>query len=68
MSMDTKPIQRRKSAEKRKEKFLRVRVSDQQKELIDTAANLAGITVSAWVLERLLQIARKEVAARTRPP
>jgi uncharacterized protein (DUF1778 family) len=66
--MDTKPIQRRKSAEKRKEKFLRVRVSDQQKELIDTAANLAGITVSAWVLERLLQIARKEVAARTRPP
>lgn len=62
--METKSIKRRKPEAKRKDKFLRVRVSEQQKELIDTAADLAGITVSAWALERLLQVARKELSNR----
>jgi uncharacterized protein (DUF1778 family) len=51
---------RRKPEELRKTKYLRVRVSQDQKDLLQQAADQAGITLSAWAVERLLRIAREE--------
>jgi uncharacterized protein (DUF1778 family) len=34
----------------------------EQEELIRQAAELAGISISAWIRERLIRAARKEVA------
>lgn len=56
-------IKRRKSAEVRKESYLRVRIAESHMEEIKTAAEHAGISVSAWVTERCLKTARQENAA-----
>jgi len=53
-------IKRRKPADVRKEAHLRVRMSESHMEEIQTAATKAGISVSAWVTERLLRAARQE--------
>lgn len=55
-------VVRRKPDEKRREKFLRVRVTDEQHALIHQAAERAGIVLSAWVVERLLTVAKRELA------
>ena len=60
--------QRRKPAEKRREKFLRVRLTPEQDLLLKEAASAAGITVSSWAVERLLKVARNELRQRGAPP
>ncbi len=57
---ETEKIARRKPAEARKEAHLRVRVSEAQMEEFKAAAEKAGISLSAWVTERLLRVARQE--------
>lgn len=59
-------IERRKSSAVRKESHLRVRMSRFHKGKIETAADRAGITLSAWVTERLLKAARQETKPRVR--
>lgn len=53
-------IERRKSAEVRKEAHLRVRVAESHMDEFKAAAEKAGIGLSAWVTERLLRVARQE--------
>lgn len=55
-------IKRRKAAEVRKEAHLNIRLAESHKAEIDVAAQKAGISVSAWVIERLLRAARQENA------
>ena len=57
-------IKRRKPAEVRKEAHLRVRLAESHMEEIKAAALKAGISVSAWVTERLLKVARQENATK----
>ena len=45
----------------RKESYLQVRVSPDEKEGFETAASLSGLGVSAWVRERLRRVAREEL-------
>ena len=59
-------IKRRKSAEARKTVYLRVRITESHEEEIKAAAEAAGISVSAWVIERLLKCARQEAAKAKR--
>lgn len=56
----TKAIERRKPAEVRKESHLRVRVAESHMDEFKAAAERAGISLSAWVTERLLRVARQE--------
>jgi len=56
---------RRKPEAKRKELFVRARVTEEQKELIDEAAKHTGVTTSAWMVATLLRTARKELAEKT---
>lgn len=58
--IETKKIERRKPAAVRKEAHLRVRVSETQMAEFKAAAERAGISLSAWVTERLLRDARQE--------
>lgn len=58
--VDPKIVERRKTDDVRKEAHLRVRVSEAQMNEFKTAATKAGISLSAWVTERLLRIARQE--------
>lgn len=51
----------RKPEELRKTEYLRVRVSKEHKALMHEAAQQAGISLSAWAVERLLRVAREEV-------
>ncbi len=51
---------RRKPTAKRKTAYLRVRLAEGHEKEIKQAAEKAGITVSAWVTERLLKAARYE--------
>ncbi len=44
-----------------KTRYLQVRVSDPEKAAFDTAAELAGLDMSAWVRERLRLAARTEL-------
>lgn len=53
-------IKRRKPAEVRKEAHLRVRVAESHMAEFKAAAQAAGISVSAWCVERLLKCARHE--------
>jgi predicted HicB family RNase H-like nuclease len=53
-------IKRRKPAEQRKTVYLRVRITEVHEKEIKAAAAKAGISVSAWVVERLLKAARQE--------
>ena len=56
----TDRIKRRKPANSRKESHLRVRLAEPHMAEIQTAAVRAGISLSAWVTERLLKCARQE--------
>ena len=56
----TDRIKRRKPAHARKEEQLRVRVARAHMEAFKAAAARAGISLSAWVTERLLRCARQE--------
>ncbi len=53
-------VKRRKSDEVRKTAPLRVRVAESHMEEFKAAAQKAGISLSAWVTERLLRVARQE--------
>ena len=53
-------VKHRKPANTRKELHLRVRLSALHKGEIRDAAAIAGISLSAWVTERLLKCARQE--------
>ncbi|MDD2730725.1 MAG: DUF1778 domain-containing protein [Candidatus Portnoybacteria bacterium] len=59
--MTNQEKKRRKPENIRKTEYLRVRVSEEQKDVMQRAANQAGITLSAWAVERLLRTAREEV-------
>lgn len=50
----------RKPEEKKRTKWLRVRLTPETDALIKAAAETAGITVSAWATERLVSAAKKE--------
>jgi predicted DNA binding CopG/RHH family protein len=56
----TDRIKRRKPAHARKEAQLRVRVAESHMAEFQAAAARAGISLSAWVTERLLKCARQE--------
>jgi predicted HicB family RNase H-like nuclease len=56
----TDRIKRRKPAHARKEEQLRVRVAKGHMDAFQAAAERAGISLSAWVTERLLRCARQE--------
>jgi len=45
-----------------KSRYLQLRVTDPEKEGFDAAAELAGLSLAAWVRERLRLAARKELA------
>lgn len=60
--MTNQEKKRRKPENIRKTEYLRVRVSGEQKDVMQRAANQAGITLSAWAVERLLRTAREEVS------
>lgn len=53
-------IKRRKPANARKVAHLRVRVAESHMAEFQAAAEKSGITLSAWVTERLLKCARQE--------
>jgi uncharacterized protein (DUF1778 family) len=42
---------------------LHIRLVPEHEELIREAAELAGVSLSDWIRERLLRAARKEIAA-----
>jgi hypothetical protein len=44
---------------------LQVRVKPQHKQLIEKAADKAGLNISNWTRERLIQAARKELQRKT---
>lgn len=46
-----------------KERVLQVRLSQPEKESLDQAAEIAGISLSAWVRERLRSASRTELQA-----
>ncbi len=60
----------RPKAEKTQSAALRIRLFPEQEEMIRQAAELAGISISAWIRERLTRAARREIsrAARYAPP
>ncbi|MEQ1902083.1 MAG: hypothetical protein ABL866_15290 [Devosia sp.] len=41
--------------------FMKIRVSDDEKESFDLAAKIAGISLSAWVRDRLRRVVRREL-------
>jgi uncharacterized protein (DUF1778 family) len=53
-------IKRRKPEADRRTLYLRVRLTPEQDALIKEAASHAGITTSAWAVERLVRTARAE--------
>jgi len=56
----------RPKAEKTHSAALRIRLLPEQEELIRQAAELAGISISAWIRERLIRNARREIAQGAR--
>lgn len=59
----------RPKAEQTQSVSLRLRMFPEQEQLIRQAAGLAGISISAWIRERLVRAARREVgqAGRYQP-
>lgn len=51
-----------KPVEDKRERYLQVRISDDEKATFDEAAKLSGLELSQWVRSRLLVIARTERA------
>ena len=52
---------------KAKSRYLQVRVEQSEKSSFDTAAELAGLPLSAWVRERLRSIAKEELESYGKP-
>lgn len=44
-----------------------IRLTDAEKEGFGAAAELAGLELSAWIRERLRQVARKELQSANQP-
>jgi len=44
---------------------LYIRVTPEHEELIRQAAERAGVSISDWIRERLIRVARKELAEKT---
>ena len=63
-SKKTPAVKRRKPAEKRREAYLRVRLTDEQDKTIRQAADAAGITISSWAVERLFRAAKSELDSK----
>lgn len=51
----------RPKADKTHSAALRIRLLPEHEELIRQAAELAGISISAWIRERLIRAARREI-------
>ena len=47
--------------------LVKIRVSESEKEAFQTAADIAGITVSAWARERLRRAAVRDLQDASRP-
>jgi len=62
------PKKRRKPASQRREQYLRVRLTDDQQDLIKAAAAYAGSTISAWAVITLVREARREMGDTERTP
>ncbi len=60
ISLMTTRIKRRKPANERRDVYLRVRITEEQQELLKAAAKHTGVTVSAWCVMELLRAARRE--------
>jgi uncharacterized protein (DUF1778 family) len=60
----TEPETRRKPKDKRREAYLRVRLTAEQDKTIRQAADAAGITISSWAVERLFRAAKSELEAK----
>jgi uncharacterized protein (DUF1778 family) len=58
--MDTKPSKRRHSA------ALHIRLVPEHEELIRQAAELSGTSLSDWIRDRLVRVARREIAEAAR--
>jgi uncharacterized protein (DUF1778 family) len=56
----------RPKAEQTQSVSLRLRMFPEQEALIRQAAGLAGISISAWIRERLVRAARREVSQAAR--
>lgn len=56
----------RPKAEKTQSATLRIRLFPEQEEMIREAAELAGISISAWIRERLTRAARREISQAAR--
>ena len=52
------------SAEERASRYLRVRVRPDELEVLQSAADRAGLSVSAWVRATLLRAAKRQTRAR----
>jgi uncharacterized protein (DUF1778 family) len=52
----------RPKAEKTKSAALRIRLFPEQEAMIRQAAELAGLSISAWLGDRLTRAARREIA------
>lgn len=52
--------------ERRHSSSLYIRVTPEQEEVIRQAAELAGSSVSAWIRDRLLRAARREISEAAR--
>lgn len=59
-SLEESDKQRRKPDEIRKDTNLRMRVSEAHLKVFKAASERAGISLSAWVTDRLLRAARQE--------
>jgi uncharacterized protein (DUF1778 family) len=56
----------RPKAEKTQSAALRIRLFPEQEAMIREAAELAGISISAWIRERLTRAARREISQAAR--
>jgi predicted DNA binding CopG/RHH family protein len=59
--------QKTRKADVTKAKSLLVRLSEAEKRAFKESADIAGITVSAWIRERLRRVARRELEEANRP-
>ena len=50
-----------------KTEFVKIRLSETEKEGFETAADLAGISLSAWMRERLRRAAIRELEEASKP-
>jgi hypothetical protein len=65
--MATRHETRKRGSTKRREGLLQVRVTDAEKAAFEEAADLSGLALSAWVRERLRQVATRELEAASQP-